>query len=117
MSEGSSLGPTRYLKVWAQVIPLLRVAGRRMGSSRGLLPSRKELVSAEPQKLQQAYIFLMSHEGSRYLEELSGRRERAEMAMRLVRWLGQSHAAPSSLGDAVSILRRKVLGWIGPVIN
>ncbi|HKN71466.1 MAG TPA: BREX-2 system phosphatase PglZ [Terriglobales bacterium] len=72
-----------------------------LGFQRRLDIFAEQLVGGPPPKLQQAYTSVVSHEGSRYLEELRGRRERAEMAMRLVRWLEQSHALPSNLFDSV----------------
>ena len=72
-----------------------------MGFQRRLDIFAEQLVGGNPQEFQQAYTLVASHEGSRHLEELRGRRERAEMAMRLVRWLEQSHALPSNLFDSV----------------
>jgi len=72
-----------------------------LGFQRRLDLFAEELVGGNPQELQQAYKLVASHEGSRHLEELLGRRERAEMAMRLVRWLEQSRALPSNLFDSV----------------
>ena len=72
------------------------------GFQQRLASFAEELLGGDIRKLQQAYTLLASHEGSRYLEELRGRRERAEMAMRLVRWLDHSLAVPSNLFGAVS---------------
>jgi len=71
------------------------------GFQRRLDSFAEELVGGNLLKLQEAYTLVVSHEGSRYLEELRGRRERAEMAMRLVLWLHQSHDLPSNLFDSV----------------
>lgn len=61
----------------------------------------EELAAGDAERCQAAYSLLSSHEGSRYLEELRGRRERAEMAMRLNRWLQPASGLPSTLDQAV----------------
>ena len=73
-----------------------------IGFQQRLTSFAEELAGGDIRKSQQAYVSVALHEGSRYLEELRGRRERAEMAMRLVRWLDQSQSLPSTLFDAVS---------------
>jgi len=73
-----------------------------VGFQQRLAAFAEELAGGDIRKSQQAYASVSSHEGSRYLEELRGRRERAEMAMRLVRWLDQSQAHPHTLFDSVS---------------
>jgi len=72
------------------------------GFEQRLAAFAEQLAGGEIRKSQQSYELVTSHEGSRYLEELRGRRERAEMAMRLVRWLDQSQTIPATLFDAVS---------------
>ncbi len=74
----------------------------QVGFQQRLAAFAEELAGGDIRKSHQAYASVASHEGSRYLEELRGRRERAEMAMRLVRWLDQSQAHPSTLFDSVS---------------
>src|SRR5438309_5711084 len=61
----------------------------------------EQLADGYSKKCEQAYTLVASHEGSRYLEELRGRRERAEMAMRLARWLGQPNVLPSTLTESI----------------
>lgn len=62
----------------------------------------EEVAGGNTRKLQQAYGSVAMHEGSRFLEELRGRRERAEMAMRLARWLEQTPGTPANLFESVS---------------
>ena len=61
----------------------------------------EQLTGGDSQKCEQAYALVASHEGSRYLEELRGRRDRAEMAIRLARWLGLPNALPSTLPESI----------------
>ncbi len=64
------------------------------------------ITSSDDAICQQAYALVASHEGSQYLEELRGRRQRAEMAMRLVRWLRQPKEQVSQLPKAISNYER-----------
>ena len=64
------------------------------------------LAGGDSKKCEQAYSLVASHEGSRYLEELRGRRERAEMAIRLARWLRLRKVLPSTLPESVSSYER-----------
>ena len=73
-----------------------------VGFQQRLASFAQALAGGDIRKSQQAYVSITSHEGSRYLEELRGRRERAEMAMRLVRWLDQAKALPTTLLESVS---------------
>jgi hypothetical protein len=73
-----------------------------LGFQQRLSSFAEQLSSGDAQKCQRAYALVASHEGSRYLEELRGRRERAEMAMRLVRWLGQRTALPLTLPESIT---------------
>ena len=73
-----------------------------IGFEQRLASFAQALAGGDIRKSQQAYVSVASHEGSRYLEELRGRRERAEMAMRLVRWLDQSKTLPTTLPESVS---------------
>lgn len=52
-------------------------------------------------QLRQAFIAISAHEGASRLEELRGRRDRAEMAARLCRWLDRHVDAPTTLDMAV----------------
>jgi hypothetical protein len=61
----------------------------------------EQLASGDSKKCEQAYALVASHEGSRYLEELRGRRERAEMAIRLARWLALPNVLPSTLPESI----------------
>jgi hypothetical protein len=72
-----------------------------LGFQQRLSAFAKQLAGGDDKKCQHAYANVTSHEGSRYLEELRGRRERAEMAIRLVRWLGQPDALPLTLPESV----------------
>lgn len=60
------------------------------------------LADSDIRKAQTAYSSVASHEGPRVLEELRGRRDRAEMAMRLVRWLDRSQEPAPRLYESVS---------------
>jgi hypothetical protein len=62
----------------------------------------EELAAGNSSRAQRAYSNVAAHEGARYLEELRGRRERAEMAMRLARWLDQAPSLANNMFDAVS---------------
>jgi hypothetical protein len=73
-----------------------------LGFQQRLASFAERLAGSDRGKCQEAYAQVSSHEGSRHLEELRGRRERAEMAMRLSRWLECPPAAPSLLEDAVA---------------
>lgn len=73
-----------------------------LGFQQRLSSFAEHLAAGQSQKCRQAYARVSSHEGSRYLEELRGRRERAEMAMRLSRWLERQQVPLSFLEDAVS---------------
>lgn len=52
-------------------------------------------------KCQQAFALISNHAGARSLEELRGRRERAEMAMRLIRWMGDRTGLASRLAESI----------------
>jgi hypothetical protein len=56
-----------------------------LGFQQRLASFAERLAGSDRGKCQEAYAQVSSHEGSRHLEELRGRRERAEMAMRLSR--------------------------------
>jgi hypothetical protein len=73
-----------------------------MGFQQRLASFAERLAGSDRGKCQEAYAQVSSHEGSRHLEELRGRRERAEMAMRLSRWLERPPVSPSLLEDAVA---------------
>lgn len=73
-----------------------------VGFQQRLSAFAEQLATGDARKCQQAYSLVASHEGSRYLEELRGRRERAEMAIRLVRWLGAPKGLPMTLLDSIS---------------
>lgn len=72
-----------------------------LGFQQRLSSFAEQLADGDPAKCLLAYSLVSSHEGSRYLEELRGRRERAEMAMRLNRWLEQSASLPTTLDKAI----------------
>lgn len=61
----------------------------------------EQLAGGDSRTCEQAYALVASHEGSRYLEELRGRRERAEMAIRLARSLALPNVLPSTLPESV----------------
>lgn len=73
-----------------------------LGFQQRLASFAERLAGSDRGKCQESYAEVSSHEGSRHLEELRGRRERAEMAMRLSRWLERPPASPSLLEEAVS---------------
>ncbi len=73
-----------------------------LGFQQRLSSFAEQLSAGDAQKSQHAYALVASHEGSRYLEELRGRRERAEMAMRLVRWWGKPSALPLTLPESIT---------------
>jgi hypothetical protein len=73
-----------------------------LGFQQRLAAFAEELVTGDSRKCQQAYDFVMLHDGARRLEELRGRRRRAEMAMRLCRWQEKPEEFPTTLLDAVS---------------
>jgi hypothetical protein len=73
-----------------------------LGFQQRLASFAEQLAGSDSGKCEEAYSRVSSHEGSRFLDELSGRRERAEMAMRLNRWLGQSASLPPTLDQAIS---------------
>lgn len=52
-------------------------------------------------QLRQAFSAITSHEAARWLEELRGRRDRAEMATRLCRWLDRTADPAANLDAAV----------------
>lgn len=62
----------------------------------------RELDSGDIRAAQRAYLEIAAHEGARHLEELRGRRERAEMAMRLLQWLESPSILAASLADSVA---------------
>jgi hypothetical protein len=72
-----------------------------LGFQQRLASFAESLAGDDPAKCQAAYALVSAHEGSRYLEELRSRRENAEMAMRLSRWLMRPVSAPSALDQAV----------------
>jgi hypothetical protein len=72
------------------------------GFQQRLAAFAEELVAGDSRKLQRAWVPVSSHEGSRFLEELRGRRERAEMVMRLVRWIERPLEKAATLFDAVA---------------
>ena len=53
-------------------------------------------------QLRQAFSTISTHESASRLKELLGRRERAEMAARLCRWLDRNADAPNNLDAAVN---------------
>ena len=59
------------------------------------------LNDGEAGKLRQAFSEISSHEAARHLEELRGRRDRAEMAARLSRWLYRTAESAPNLDAAV----------------
>jgi hypothetical protein len=73
-----------------------------LGFQQRLAAFAEQLVGGDSRKCRLAYSLVSSHEGSRHLEELRGRRERAEMAVRLNRWLDQASSLPSTFEEAVS---------------
>jgi hypothetical protein len=73
-----------------------------LGFQQRLASFAERLAGSDRGKCQEAYAQVSSHEGSRHLEELRGRRERAEMAMRLSRSLERPPVSPSLLEDAVA---------------
>ena len=73
-----------------------------LGFQQRLTAFAEELVTGDSRKCQRAYGLVMSHEGARHLEELRGRRGRAEMAMRLCRWQEKRDELPATLLEAVS---------------
>ena len=80
----------------------MNAVGQLLASNKDWRHLRNNSRLAITEKCELAYSLVSSHEGSRYLEKLSGRRECAEMAMRLSRWLGQSAALPPTLDQAIS---------------
>jgi hypothetical protein len=72
-----------------------------LGFQQRLASFAESLAGDDPAKCQAAYALISAHEGSRYLEELRSRRENAEMAMRLKRWLEKPVSAPLLLEEAV----------------
>ena len=77
-----------------------------LGFQQRLASFAERLAGTDRAKCQEAYLQMSSHEGSRYLEELRGRRERAEMAMRLSRWLERPAVPAMLLDDAVARYER-----------
>jgi hypothetical protein len=73
-----------------------------LGFQQRLASFAERLAGTDRAKCQEAYVWVSSHEGSRYLEELRGRRERAEMAMRLSRWLERPAVPAMLLEDGVA---------------
>jgi PglZ domain len=72
-----------------------------LGFQQRLLAFAEQLAAGDAEKSQAAYSLVSSHEGSRYLEELRGRRDRAEMAIRLNRWLQRDAGLAPTLEQAV----------------
>jgi hypothetical protein len=73
-----------------------------LGFQQRLAAFAEALAAGDGRKVQHTFVRVAEHVGSRYLEELRGRRERAEMAMRLSRWLELSRELPAALFDAVA---------------
>ena len=60
------------------------------------------LNSGDSEPLRQAFAEITAHEAALRLEELRGRRDRAEMAARLCRWLDRTSDAATNLDAAVA---------------
>jgi hypothetical protein len=72
-----------------------------LGFQKRLSAFAARLAGGDLEQCQQAYEFVADHKGSQYMEELQNRRERAEMAMRLVRWHDNRSALASTLHEAI----------------
>jgi hypothetical protein len=72
-----------------------------MGFQQRLTGFASALNSGDSGQLRQAFSAVSAHEAASRLEELRGRRDRAEMAARLCRWLDRRADAPSNLDAAV----------------
>ena len=74
-----------------------------LGFQHRLAAFAEALAGEDSNRRASAFAYVIDHEGARYLEEMLGRRERAEMAMRLSRWLNGPVVVPTSLDHAVSL--------------
>ena len=72
-----------------------------LGFQQRLAEFASALNSGDSGQLRQAFAAISAHEAASRLEELKGRRDRAEMAARLYRWLDQKAIAALNLDAAV----------------
>jgi hypothetical protein len=62
----------------------------------------KQIAGGDLKTCQYTYSLVASHVGSQHLEELKDRRERARMAIRLIRWQTRPSELPCTLKESVS---------------
>jgi hypothetical protein len=78
-----------------------------LGFAQRLVDFATALNTNDSHRLRQAFGAISAHEGAARLEELRGQRDRAEMAIRLCRWLECPAVAVTALGEAVDQYERE----------
>jgi hypothetical protein len=74
-----------------------------LGFQQRLEDFAEALAGTDTNRRTRTFAVVSDQESSRYLEELLGRRERSEMAMRLSRWLHGTVVMPAALEDAATL--------------
>ena len=82
-----------------------------LGFAQRLGDFAEALNTNDSNRLRQTFAAILAHEGAARLEELRGRRERAEMAIRLCRWLERPTVAVTTLEEAVDQYKSEG-GWV-----
>jgi hypothetical protein len=77
-----------------------------LGFQQRMVEFTKQLAAGDWKKCQFAYSVVASHVGSQHLQELKDRRERAKMAIRLIKWQSQLTDLPSTLSESVFVYER-----------
>ena len=82
-----------------------------LGFQQRLIEFAAALNGSDASQLKQTFAAVGSHEAARQLEELRGRRDRAEMAGRLFRWLNRT-AEPAATLDAAAEQYFSETSWV-----